>query len=48
MFSQLGALEITIIAVVVILLFGGKRIADFIRGIGKGVEEYRDTKKDES
>ena len=48
MFNQLGALEISIIAIVVILLFGGKRLADLIRGVGKGVEEYRETKKDDN
>lgn len=47
MFQSLGALEIAIIGVVVIVLFGGKSLAKFIRGIGGGVEEYRDSKKDE-
>lgn len=46
MFQSIGAIEIAIIGVIVIVLFGGKRLADFIRGIGGGVESYRDSKKD--
>lgn len=47
MFSSIGALEIGIIALVLIVLFGGKRVADTIRGASKGVKEYRESKKDE-
>lgn len=47
MFQNIGTLEIAIIGVLIVVLFGGKRLADFIRGMGKGVEEYRDSKKEE-
>lgn len=48
MFQNIGITEIGIILLVVIVLFFGKRIADLIRGTGKGIEEYRDAKKDDS
>lgn len=48
MFQNLGLTEIGIIALIVIVLFFGKKIADLIRGTGKGIEEYREAKKDES
>lgn len=36
----LGGQEILLIAVVVLILFGGKKIPELMRGIGKGVKEY--------
>jgi sec-independent protein translocase protein TatA len=38
----LGAPEIIIIALVVLLLFGGKKIPELMRGIGKGVKSFKD------
>ena len=40
----LGTPEIIIIAVVVLLLFGGKKIPELMRGLGKGVKEFKDGK----
>ena len=34
--------EIVIIAVVVLLLFGGKKIPELMKGIGKGVKSFKD------
>ena len=34
--------EITIIALVVLLLFGGKKIPELMRGLGKGVKNFKD------
>jgi Sec-independent protein translocase protein TatA len=45
-FQNIGVTEIGIIVLVLIVLFFGKRIADLIRGTGKGIEEYRSAKKD--
>ena len=45
--QNIGRTEIIIIAVIVILLFGGKKIPEFIRGLGIGVNEYKTAKKDE-
>ena len=36
----LGGQEILLIAVVVLILFGGKKIPELMRVIGKGVKEY--------
>ena len=38
----LGAPEIILIAAVVLLLFGGKKIPELMRGLGKGVKEFKD------
>lgn len=41
MFLNLGAGEIVIIALVVLLLFGGKKIPELMRGLGKGVKSFK-------
>ena len=38
----LGAPEIIIIAIIILLLFGGKKIPELMRGLGKGVKEFKD------
>ena len=38
----LGWGEIVLIALVVLLLFGGKKIPEMMRGIGKGVKSFKD------
>ena len=40
--GNLGATEIILIAFVVLLLFGGKKIPELMRGLGKGVKEFKD------
>lgn len=40
-FQNLGAGEIIIIALVVLLLFGGKKIPELMSGIGKGVKSFK-------
>jgi sec-independent protein translocase protein TatA len=42
LFMNLGAPEIIILALVVLLLFGGKKIPELMRGIGKGVKSFKD------
>ena len=37
-----GMQEILIIAFVVLLLFGGKKIPELMRGLGKGVKSFKD------
>ena len=41
---NLGATEIILIAAVVLLLFGGKKIPELMRGLGRGVREFKDAK----
>lgn len=40
--GNLGTGEILLIALVVLLLFGGKKIPELMRGIGKGVKSFKD------
>jgi sec-independent protein translocase protein TatA len=43
---NLGFWEIVIIALVVLLLFGGKKIPELMRGLGKGVKNFKDGMKE--
>ena len=40
--GNLGTGEIIIIALIVLLLFGGKKIPELMKGIGKGVKNFKD------
>ena len=40
--GNIGAGEIIIVALVVLLLFGGKKIPELMKGIGKGVKSFKD------
>lgn len=44
--GNLGTGEIVIIAFVVLLLFGGKKIPELMRGVGKGVRSFKDGMND--
>ena len=37
----IGGQEILIILVIVLVLFGGRKIPELMRGLGKGVKEYK-------
>ena len=43
----LGHTEIILIVLVVVLLFGGKKIPELMRGLGKGIKEFKDASKSE-
>jgi sec-independent protein translocase protein TatA len=43
----LGGTEMIIILVIVLLLFGGKKIPELMKGLGKGVKEFKDASKGE-
>jgi sec-independent protein translocase protein TatA len=36
--------HILLIALIVLLLFGGKKIPELMRGLGKGIREFKDAK----
>lgn len=38
---MIGGQEIILILIVVLVLFGGKKIPELMRGLGKGVKEYK-------
>lgn len=42
LFGALGWSEIVLIALLVLLLFGGKKIPEMMRGLGKGVKSFKD------
>lgn len=42
LFGTVGAPEIIIVALIVLLLFGGKKIPELMKGIGKGVKSFKD------
>ena len=46
MIGNLGTGEILIIALIVLLLFGGKKIPELMRGLGKGVKSFKDGMSD--
>ena len=41
-FFSLGPWEILLILIVVLILFGAKRLPELARGLGKGINEFRD------
>ena len=41
----LGMSEILVIAIIVLLLFGGKKIPELMNGLGKGVKSFKDGMK---
>lgn len=42
LFLGLGMQEILLIALIVLLLFGGKKIPELMRGLGKGVKSFKE------
>jgi len=43
---SLGMPEIILIALAILLIFGGKKIPELMRGLGKGVSEFKKGVKD--
>ncbi len=39
--GQIGTMEIIVILVVILLFFGGRKIPELMRGLGKGVSEFK-------
>ncbi len=40
--GNIGTGEVIIIAVLILLLFGGKKIPELMKGLGKGVKSFKD------
>ena len=45
--GKFGAFEIILILAVVLLLFGGKKIPELMKWLGKGIKEFKDASKGE-
>ena len=46
--GRLGPTEIILIVALILLLFGGKKIPELMRGLGKGMKEFKDAQKDDT
>ncbi|MEY4658325.1 MAG: twin-arginine translocase TatA/TatE family subunit [Crocinitomicaceae bacterium] len=46
--GKLGPTEIILILIIILLFFGGKKIPELMRGLGKGVKEFKDASKGET
>lgn len=47
LFLFLGGQEILILAIVILLLFGGRKIPELMKGLGSGIKEFKKASKDE-
>ena len=45
--GMFGPTEIILIVLVVVILFGGRKIAELMKGIGQGMKEFKKATKDE-
>lgn len=45
--GMIGPWQIAIIVALVLLLFGGKKIPELMRGLGTGIKEFKDATKEE-
>lgn len=46
--GMIGWQQILIIAIIILVLFGGRKIPELMRGVGKGMKEFKDATKGES
>ena len=44
----LGAPEIILIIVAILIMFGGKKIPELMKGLGRGVKEFKDAQNGET
>jgi sec-independent protein translocase protein TatA len=44
----LGAPEIILIIIAILILFGGKKIPELMKGLGRGMKEFKDAQNGES
>jgi sec-independent protein translocase protein TatA len=45
MMGKIGLTEILLVLVVVVLLFGGRKIPELMKGIGQGMKEFKKASK---
>ena len=44
---MIGAPQIILIVIVILLLFGGRKIPELMRGLGSGIKEFKDASKED-
>ncbi len=44
LFGSLGGTELLLVAFVVLLLFGGKKLPELMKGLGRGIREFNNAK----
>jgi sec-independent protein translocase protein TatA len=44
----IGPWQIVLIVVVILLMFGGKKIPELMKGLGSGIKEFKDASKEPS
>ena len=45
--GKIGLTEILVILAIVLLLFGGKKIPELMKGLGSGIKEFKNAAKDD-
>ncbi|MUV05237.1 twin-arginine translocase TatA/TatE family subunit [Flavobacterium rakeshii] len=45
--GAVGPWQIAIVVVLIVLLFGGKKIPELMRGLGSGIKEFKDAAKED-
>jgi sec-independent protein translocase protein TatA len=43
-----GPMQVILVLAIVVLLFGGKKIPELMKGLGKGIKEFKDASKGDS
>ncbi|MCK0144123.1 twin-arginine translocase TatA/TatE family subunit [Arenibacter sp. F26102] len=46
-FLVIGPMQIALVVAIVLLLFGGKKIPELMRGLGSGIKEFKDASKED-
>jgi len=45
--GEVGPMQIILILAVILLMFGGKKIPELMKGLGSGIKEYKNAAKDD-
>ncbi len=45
--GAVGPWQIAVVVILILLLFGGKKIPEMMRGLGSGIKEFKDASKNE-
>ena len=47
-FGAISPQQVLLIFIIVLLLFGGRKIPELMRGLGSGIKEFKDASKDDA